>query len=74
MEHLGDTASDKPDDFDFDETLNLIATRDRMLQLSQERNIYKKKIIYLLFSIIIAILIITILLFTIYNKKKYNKI
>ena len=52
-----------------DDLLNLIATRDRMLQLSQERNIYTKKIIYILLSVIISILIITISLFRLYNKK-----
>lgn len=52
-----------------DNLLNLIATRDRMLQLSQERNIYTKKIIYILLSVIISILIITISLFRLYNKK-----
>ena len=35
----------------------LVATRDRMLQLSQERNLYKKKIIYFLLTVIIALII-----------------
>lgn len=41
-----------------------IATHNRMLQLSQNRNIYKKKIIYTLFSIIIALLISVISVYT----------
>lgn len=69
-----ETADHKPELFDdsntgSDNLLNLIATRDRMLQLSQERNIYTKKIIYILLSVIISILIITISLFRLYNKK-----
>lgn len=34
---------------------DLVETRNRMLQLSQERNVYKQKIIYTLIAIIIAI-------------------
>lgn len=44
----------------------LIATHNRMLQLSQNRNIYKKKIIYTLFSIIIALLISVISVYTLF--------
>ena len=36
----------------------ILHTRNRMLQLSQERNIYKKKVIYVLLTIIISIFII----------------
>ncbi len=39
---------------------NLILTRNRMLELSQEKNVYKKKIIYTLLSIFIFILIVLI--------------
>ena len=46
----------------------LVATRDRMLQISQERNIYKKKIIYILLTIIIGIIIFLISGYTIYDK------
>ena len=42
---------------DIKKKMNLVATRDRMLQLSQDRNVYKKKIIYVLFSVLIAIFI-----------------
>lgn len=49
----------------------LLLTRSRMLQIAQERNIYKKKIIYTLISIIILIIIVAILFF-ISRNKKYN--
>lgn len=49
--------------------MQLVATRDRMLQLSQERNMYKRKIIYVLFSIIISLLIFSISAYTIFRKK-----
>jgi len=48
--------------------MQLVATRDRMLQLSQERNMYKKKVIYVLFSIIIALLIAVISAYSIFGK------
>ena len=48
----------------------LVATRDRMLQISQERNIYKKKIIYVLLTIIIGIIIFLISGYTLYDKLK----
>lgn len=35
---------------------DLVETRNRMLQLSQERNVYKQKIIYTLIAIVIAII------------------
>jgi hypothetical protein len=54
---------------DIKKKMNLIATRDRMLQLSQDRNVYKKKIIYMLLTILIAIFITIISFYTIYNKK-----
>ena len=47
----------------------LLDTRNRMLQLSVERNVYKKKIIYTLFSIILAILIIILVSYSYFNKK-----
>jgi hypothetical protein len=48
--------------------MQLVATRDRMLQLSQERNMYKKKVIYVLFSIVIALLVAIISAYTVYGK------
>lgn len=48
----------------------LIATRDRMLQLSQERNIYKQKIVYVLLAIIVALLIGSVSVYTIFNRMR----
>ena len=47
--------------------MQLVATRDRMLQISQERNAYKKKIIYVLVSIIIILLVSIIFGYTIFS-------
>jgi peptidoglycan hydrolase CwlO-like protein len=52
--------------------IELLSTRDRMLQLSQERNAYKKKLIFILFSIIIGLLIAIISVYYIFNKNKLN--
>lgn len=38
----------------------LLEVRDRMLQLSQEKNIYKQKVIYALLTLIIAVFLIMI--------------
>lgn len=46
----------------------LVATRDRMLQLSQERNVYKQKMIYVLLSIIITLVVIVIAIYSFFNK------
>ena len=54
---------------DIKNKMQLVATRDRMLQLSQERNMYKTKIIYVLFSIIVALLIAVISAYTVFGKK-----
>ncbi len=48
----------------------LIITRSRMLQLSQEKNTYKKKIIYSLIAIIILILVITLSTYVYFKKQK----
>ena len=58
---------------DIQDKMQLVATRDRMLQLSQERNIYKKKVIYVLFSIIITLLISIVSAYTFFGKNKINK-
>jgi hypothetical protein len=50
--------------------MELLATRDRMLQLSQERNVYKKKVIYILFAVIIALLVAIIAAYTFFGKKR----
>lgn len=53
---------------DIKKKMQLVATRDRMLQLSQERNMYKKKVIYVLISISIVLLIALISGVTVYSK------
>ena len=53
---------------DIQKKTHVVATRDRMLQLSQERNIYKKKIIYVLFSIIIALFVGVLVSYSFYRK------
>jgi hypothetical protein len=55
---------------EIDNKMKLIDTRNRMLQLSMERNLYKKKVIYTLFSCIIAVLILMLLVYSYFNKKK----
>jgi predicted PurR-regulated permease PerM len=47
----------------------LLLTRSRMLQISQDRNSYKKKIIYSLIALIFAIFIITIVIYVFFIKK-----
>lgn len=49
--------------------MELLATRDRMLQLSQERNVYKKKVIYVLFAVIITLIVAGISVYTFLGKK-----
>lgn len=49
--------------------LQTAATRDRMLQLSQERNIYKKKVIYVLLAIIIALITAILASYNVFSKK-----
>jgi predicted nucleic acid-binding Zn-ribbon protein len=57
---------------DIKNNVQLVATRDRMLQLSQERNVYKKKIIYVLLSIIIALIIAVIYSYNVFSKPKIS--
>jgi len=47
----------------------LLYTRSRMLQIAQERNVYKKKIIYTLIFVILAILILTCVLYVMKKKR-----
>lgn len=54
---------------EIDNKRNLIMTRDRMLQLSHEKNIYKRKVIFTLISLIFLIIIIMIAVY-VYNSKK----
>ncbi len=54
---------------EIEEKEKLILTRSRMLQIAQERNSYKKKIIYSLIAAILAIFIFTILMYVFYSRK-----
>jgi hypothetical protein len=48
----------------------LLLTRSRMLQISQDRNAYKKKIIYSLLTVVFAIFIVALVLYVLFAKKK----
>jgi len=47
----------------------LLLTRSRMLQISQDRNGYKKKIIYSLIAAIFVIFIFTLVMYVFYVRK-----
>lgn len=47
----------------------LLLTRSRMLQISQDRNAYKKKIIYSLIAAIFVIFIFTLVMYVFYVRK-----
>jgi len=47
----------------------LLLTRSRMLQISQDRNSYKKKIIYTLIAIIFIIFILTLVMYVFFIRK-----
>jgi hypothetical protein len=47
----------------------LLLTRSRMLQISQDRNEYKKKIIYSLIAVIFAIFILTLVIYVLFVRK-----
>lgn len=47
----------------------LLLTRSRMLQISQDRNSYKKKIIYSLIAAIFVIFIFTLVMYVFYVRK-----
>lgn len=64
---LSDDLSDL--DKQIKQRLETAATRDRMLQLSQERNIYKKKVIYVLLAIIIALITAILASYNVFSKK-----
>ena len=52
----------------------LLLTRSRMLQIAQDRNSYKKKIIYTLIALIFLIFIFTLALYVYFTRKiKMNK-
>jgi hypothetical protein len=46
----------------------LITTRNRMLELSQEKNIYKTKVIYTLFATVLAITIFLLATYVYYKR------
>ena len=47
----------------------LLLTRSRMLQISQDRNSYKKKIIYSLLAVVFAIFILTLVMYVLFTRK-----
>jgi hypothetical protein len=47
----------------------LLLTRSRMLQISQDRNSYKKKIIYSLIALIFIIFILTLVMYVFFVRK-----
>jgi uncharacterized protein (DUF3084 family) len=54
---------------EIEDKIKLLDTRNKMLQLSIEQNIYKKKVIYSLLSVIIALLVGMIFFYTFFSKK-----
>jgi len=53
---------------EIDNKKKLVESRNRMLQLSIEKNVYKKKVIYSLISAIIAVLILMLLGYSYMNR------
>ena len=47
----------------------LLLTRSRMLQISQDRNAYKKKIIYSLIALVFIIFILTLVMYVYFVRK-----
>jgi len=54
---------------EIEDKLKLLDTRNKMLQLSIDQNIYKKKVIYSLLSVIIALIVGMIFFYTFFTKK-----
>lgn len=48
---------------------NILLTRNRMLQLSQDRNYYKQKIIYTLMALIFACIILVLMGYTLFSRR-----
>ena len=48
---------------------NILLTRNRMLQLSQDRNYYKQKVIYTLISLIFTCIILVLMGYTLFNRR-----
>jgi hypothetical protein len=53
-----------------EEKKNVINTRARMLQIAQENNVYKQKIIYTLIAFIFAVFIAILVMYVFYSKNK----
>lgn len=47
----------------------LLLTRSRMLQIAQDRNSYKKKVIYTLIALIFFIFILTLVMYVLFVRK-----
>jgi len=54
---------------EIEDKITLLETRKKMLELSIDRNLYKNKVIYSLFSIVLAFVIIMICFYAFFNKK-----
>lgn len=54
---------------EIEEKERLLLTRSRMLQISQDRNSYKKKIIYTLLAVIFFIFILILATYVLYSRK-----
>jgi len=50
----------------------LLLTRSRMLQIAQDRNSYKTKVLYTLMAILVVILIINLIIWSMRGKKGGN--
>lgn len=51
------------------EKKNLITTRARMLQIAEENNIYKQKILFTLVALIFTFIILMIFIYSYFSKK-----
>ena len=54
---------------EINDKIKLLETRNRMLQLSIDRNVYKKKVIYSLLAVIISLVVAMLLIYSFFNKK-----
>jgi len=52
----------------------LLLTRSRMLQIAQDRNSYKKKIIYTLLAIIFGLFILILFIYVLFTRKMNSAI
>lgn len=58
---------------EIEEKEKLLLTRTRMLQISQDRNSYKKKIIYTIIALIFGVFLLTIVIYVLFVRKIYIK-